>query len=283
MLAIGASAVNASTGDDLKTVAADALARLVDEPFRFSADISVAMGGLSFDAPNFLSGEIAPPLAHLQLDLQSVQPLVGGFVPDMPEAEWTAEAILAESNLYVRGGLFGLIAATEDPAMAALVDDWGRVDLAAAAGDDLDEMPSLDEVRMLLAMGVGVATGAEEIGTRPGSDGSELTGIRLDYDVRELSQLAGEMSDTAGDALDEVDDIPDVTVPIEVWIDGDGAPREVIIHLDAETLAKVMEASGEDVGVGAIDFNLTLRFDDVGDDSIAIKEPTGATDITNSM
>lgn len=283
MLAVGASAVQAASGDDPKSTAADALTRLVDEPFRFSADINVSMGGLAFNAPNFLSGEVAPPLAHLRLDLTSVAPLVGGFAPELADVDWTAEAILADTNVYLRGGIFALAADSDDEELAILAEEWGRIDLTQAAGDELDEIPSIEEIRMALAMGIGFATGAEQIGTRTGSDGSELTGIRLDYDVRELGQLAGEMSATAGDALDEVDDIPDVTIPIELWIDGDGAPRELIIHLDAETLAKVMESSGEDLGMGAIDFNLTVRFDGVGDPSIAIKEPTGATDITHVM
>lgn len=283
LLAVGASTVSASTADDPKTVAADALGRLVEEPFRFSADLSISLGGLSFNAPGFLSGEIAQPMAHVRVDFTSVQPLLGGLLGDIPEAEWTAEAILAGTNVYLRGGFFALAAGSDEDELAALVDEWGRVDLTVAAGDDLDDIPSLDEVALALTLGIGYATAAEEIGTRTGSDGSELTGIRLDYDVRELSQLAGEMSDTAGDALDDLDDIPDVTIPIEVWIDADGAPRELVIHLDAATLAEVMEASGEDLGMGDVDFNLTVRFDDVGDTSIVIKEPTAAADITHLM
>lgn len=283
LLAVGTSTVSAATPDDPKTTASDALVRLVEEPFRFSADLTVSLGGLALNAPNFISGEIVQPMAHLQLDLSSVQPIVASFVPEMPTADWTAEAILAGSNLYLRGGFFALAAGSDDDELTALVDEWGRVDLTQAAADDLDDIPSLDEVSMALAMGVAFATGAEEIGTRTGNDGSMLTGIRLDYDVRQLSAVAGEMSDTADDALSSVGDIPDVTIPIEVWIDADGAPRELIVHLDAATLATLMEASGEDLGMGDVDFNLTVRFDDVGDSTIAIKEPTAATDITHLM
>lgn len=275
-LTVGATAVNATSpgDDDPKATASTALARLIDEPFRFSADFTASMGGLSFDGTNFLSGEVAQPMVRAQLDLTSIQPILAGMIPDMPEAEWTAEAILAGDNVYVRGGLFALAAQDPDTAeLAQLVDDWGRIDLAVAAGDELDDVPSIDELRMAVPFIIGFATGAETIGSRAGSDGSELTGIRLDYDIAELDDSFGGGST----------DVPKVIIPLELWIDADGAPRELILDLDAETMAALMEASGESMGGLALELNLTVRFDNVGDTSIAIKEPTGATDITQTV
>ena len=133
------------------------------------------------------------------------------------------------STMYLRAPLFDLIGGGGWVSLAA-------ADLGATGDGGLD-LGSYDPVQLLEALR-GVAGEPEVVGTEP-VRGVETTRYSATADVAQALEAVPEEQRARLEA--QLDQLGDTTIPIDVWVDGDGLPRRVRVDMAASYAAKGLD------------------------------------------
>src|SRR5687767_13987391 len=163
--------------------------------------------------------------------------------------------------------------------LGELGDGWGRVDLTAfedllpagsaanLGGQGADPSAFLD-----LLEDVGHV---EELGSET-QDGVALTGYAADVSLADMMDAQGmapeDMGSLFGAGGEEIGEaVLEVEIPIEVWVDGEGYVRRMVMEIGGPELLEAVE-SIEDVPaedteeVGSVVVETDMRFNDFGYD-----------------
>lgn len=283
---VGTGTDAAGSSDDATKLAVGAAAQLAVQPYRFEADFSLSGDGVPpISGTNVLTGELLPEqgVARIHVDATSiVEPLISGqqdLPPQLADLDWTMEFVVTGETLYLRGGLFELVGqlSPETAELGQLTDTWGSIDLATLAGGEIPEAAAFDPAALLT-----VVDSSEVVGTR-NVDGEELTGLRVDISLDALGQLAETAAASTGSPMETLPpELEGQTLPVELWVTADGAPREIVVDVDSSTFAEV-DPTGATGSMDDFQLQVVVRIVDLGDSSITVDEPTGAIDITDQF
>jgi hypothetical protein len=212
----------------------------------------------------------------------------GPLLPGDADADLTMESAADDSTLYVRMPAF---AALEDltsgfamtpfgDVIDRLATGWGRVDLDELA----DVMPGLQDAASPLGtqmprLFVDVVANARDV-EELGRD--EIRGVAVDGLAAEVpfENLFG----AQGTAMDDVEEMNGIAVPIEVWVDGGGLVRRVNFGFHRDDVAGVpgQESDRATISSFPVDVDYALDLFDYGDDSIDVEFPADAIDVTDA-
>lgn len=276
----------------------DAAEKSKTAPYRIEMFVDLSGMGLTTDPDvPLLTGEIADGRAHMMMDLgvMFADMLEGSDAPpELQGVDLTMEYVVDGTDMYLRAPLLAAVAEQEAGTTDSLAvftelgDDWGYVDMAAIAG-----MAPGDIAGTLGVVGADPAAffelmtnveGAESIGTEE-IRGVSTTGVRADVSLVDLMTAQG-VDPTQLDVTG-MDDLAEITVPVEVWIDKDGFVRRLVLDLNAETLTDAASAGTDDVldptMLGGFDTSMTMEMFDYGAEDIVIEPPTEFVDITDAF
>jgi hypothetical protein len=281
------------------------------DTYRYSMSFSFAIGGQSFDA-DVASGAYDGERSQMETDLGAmVQAMGEGFGEDVPgslaDADLTMEQIVDRDTIYIRAPFFsnlsdllpnGGLSSSAGGAMFdvydQLGDGWGKVDVDALG----DVLP--DEAEAALAGGqngspqvyldlLAQTDDVDDLGTDE-IDGDEVHGLAAQVDFGDLLKAAGTDPDQldGGAASDVIGNMASMTFPLEVWVDGDDHVRRIEFSFTPETFGEIAEDQGGDAGditdaMGDFSMDMTMDFEDYGDDSISVEPPSDAVDVTDDF
>lgn len=268
------AAAGSGVDKDALTLIQEANALTTDASMRF--DLTMEMTGLPIslgDAP-LITGSASGTDAEITMAMDALL-AAGGVSADMFGLDdLDLHMRMIGSDMYVSGGLLQLMGQF-DPSFtqfAELGDGWGLVDATKVSDLDaiISQMSGAANPADALAMLDGVER-AEIIGTAD-VDGDTMTIVRITVSGETLAQVTGNANPLAQS---------DLSLPYDVYIDADGYPRQLVIHLDEETLAAA-DPSGSTGGLG-MSMTMTMRFFDFNDPTIVIEAPTNAVDVTDDF
>ncbi|MFP3901844.1 MAG: hypothetical protein ACLFXM_13395, partial [Acidimicrobiia bacterium] len=226
--------------------------------------------------------------------------------PEMEAFDLTIEMVIDPETLYMRAPFFAQLSDMLEsegmpPDMMGpfdrMGDGWGRIDLAAL-GDSYG-MADLQSAMSGAQFGdptvyLDLVAGADQV-RELGDDeirGVEVRGVAADVSVEEMldqqgidpedyvSQFAGPGLPGAGETLDE---LFTGTLPIEVWVDGDGYVRRLSIDMDlTEALSSLDLPSAPPLDF-EMSFGTSIDFFDYGDESISVEPPEDWVDVTDEF
>jgi len=244
---------------------------------RFSFDVSFGMPGTDerFDLSGEGAFDQASNRSSLSVDMSSLAKLLGGLAAgfgatgsgDLPNfddpAGWKLEAVKDGNVDYVR------LPAVDDrlPAGKSWIrGSGGKID---AAGLGLEQFSFTNgHPRDVLEALRAVSGEVETVGTED-LRGVETTHYRAEIDPAKV--VAGGAGTTAG-LLDQITSQAQVkTAPIDVWIDGDGLVRKVLLDVVAT------RTGSADEGHASIAFELWDYGEDVGIEPPPASEVVDAT------
>lgn len=233
--------------------------------------MTVDMGALFKDMADQLPPSEAPPDELLDMDL-TMHVVVDGTTLYLRAPFFQAIGDLALASGASRSELGPLVDLVE------LCDGWGRIDASEVSPSEITGAAGAQasDPQAVLDM-VSPATDVHELGT--GSvDGVETRGLAatISYEDMVAAQGAGDDDELADEPTGGV---PEMEIPIEVWVDGDDRVRRVAIDLD---LSEVV--AGMPGGVpGEMSIAMVMHFSDDGDAAIDIDVPEDSTDITDEF
>ncbi|MGH9250111.1 MAG: hypothetical protein ACRD0W_11410 [Acidimicrobiales bacterium] len=215
---------------------------------------------------------------------------LGQLLPAAADADLSIEHAGDGSTLYVRMPAFaamreltpGFAIVPFGDLVDQLGDGWGRVDLAELA----DVMPGLQDAANTVEgyfprLFVDVVTKAQDV-EELGHD--EIRGVAVNGLAAEVpfEDIWGAHDSRVG----AIEMMNDITVPIEVWVDGDGLLRRVSFGFHHDEVGRALGAEGDGALTGGPavqpDVDYTLDLFDYGDESISIEFPTDAVDVTDA-
>jgi hypothetical protein len=198
------------------------------------------------------------------LDIPSLGMMPGGKV----------EIIIGKGPIiYVRAPMFASFIPASTP--------WIKLDPAAlpASHDGLGAATAAANPAAILAA-IKDALTVEEVGVET-VDGSNATHYRATVDIVKLLPLVADVVDeqpTDAEMQETKDQLAKLglqTLPVELWVDGDGLLKQVRLAPD---LSKV------DADHPGTTFSLTLTFSDIGEDiSIDVPPASQVTDLSDLM
>lgn len=201
---------------------------------------------------------------RIALDIPSLGMMPGG----------TVEMIIAKGPVvYVRAPMFASFIPASTP--------WIKVDPAALPGygDGFGAATAAANPAAILAA-IKDALTVEEVGAET-VDGSDATHYRATVDLVKLLPLVADIVDeqpTDAELKETKDQLAKLglqTLPIELWVDGDGFLKQVQLAPD---LSKV------DPDHPGTSFSMTLTFSDIGEDiSIDVPPASQVTDLSDLM
>ena len=271
------------------------LSKLVDDSdddnYRFTASTVVHRSdGPAVDGPR-VSGVVDGRRSQVRVDIWSSAEAMAADVGELAEGvayeDQFFEAVFDAHSMFLRAPL--LVAAlgqapldgslpvdlvglgTADGGFyQALADGWVSIDVPALGDVDPGEAAGrLAGIQNLSPQGfldlLESGDEVEDLGTRD-VDGVVLSGLsaQVDY-VRALRVQGFDVADLAALA----DAMRGATVPVEVWVDGDGMIRRVVLDFNLARPA------------GDARTTTTLEFADYGDGTNEVELPAGAVDMTD--
>jgi hypothetical protein len=201
---------------------------------------------------------------HVLLDIPSMGMMPGGEV----------ELVIGKGSVvYVRAPMLASFIPAKTPWIkldpSSLPQQPGGVGAATAA---------LDPAAILAALEGAISV--DEVGTDT-VDGAEATHYRATVDLVELLPSLAELAPDAPtdaelqEAEDRLKELGLDTLPIELWVDGDGYLKQIQLALDMSRIAPA-DAGGS--------FSLTLTLSDIGEDiSIDVPPASQVTDLTDML
>ncbi len=288
-----------ATAAYLSTIAEESAA----EPYRIEMDFAIDAAGEHLDVDNMMTGEIDGEQASFHLDMASLlgdMPGVGGIDAD----QMTMDMVTDGSLLYIKAPMFGVLSemlaaqgasdADIGPLddLAAVSDQWGSIDPAGLGGDtnigDLVGQAGAQgaDPRQFLDL-VSEATDPHELGDDV-IKSTRVQGLGATITFEEMLAAQGRDVDEylaqtmAGESLPPgmVDELLQMEIPVEVWVDGDDHVRRVSLDLDMGAL--LSEAGLDDAESANVSFGMTMDFFDYSADDIAIEVPEATVDITDA-
>jgi hypothetical protein len=305
-----------ATGDFL----AAASRRSRDEPYRMETSMSMHAEGdgqdLSVDA-TLMTGEQHGSSYEYLMDMEEYfdQAMSGARAAVPESADFTQELVTDGTTLYLRAPLFETLADVAGRAaalgpmqeLAALGDDWGRVDLQALGDLSLVDVQSASgatggaDPGALLDL-VASADDVEELGTDE-VDGEPVNGLGAPLTMGELMEAQGtdsarfvdQLSANIGgaqqpggeDAAAAVEAVMAAEVPFEVWVDGKGYVRRLSFEYDMVELMSSIGGERASREFDTFTMGSTIDYSDYGDESIQIEVPppdaANAVDVTDAF
>jgi hypothetical protein len=224
----------------------------------------------------------------------------GGPPPGFGDHDLTIETVVDGTMLYIRAPFFAAIGEMMDAtgvppsqrgpydALGGSADGWVRINQAVMGGAEAEDLTDMggedpqtlldllreaaeprplgnDEVRGVPVEGFGATATFEDL----------LVADGIDRDGLEAELPPGVIDGPGG-----VDDMLDLEIPLEAWVDDDGLIRRFVMDLDFSAVLGTMP--GDTAGQRA-SVRLELDFFDYGAEDIVIEVPTGAIDITEQM
>lgn len=291
-----AGSATAPPGDALTAEELAAAAeRSANTSYRFEMLMTVTgLPMFEIDGP-LASGEFTGKRMHMRMDLGVVfaslldMPGAPPEVQELRDADLTMEMILDGTDIYVRAPFFATLAEMMGPeagsfeVFAELGDGWGYVDLTRLEGTELGDITEavggmggdpLSFFALLSDIGKTEQLGSETI------RGVESVGVRAHVDFGELMEVQGAPVDLpAGD----LENLANVTFPIDVWVGSDGYISRVAFTFDSETMAQAAEDSDIDEPaldmLGEFEMTMAMEMFDYADPAIVVEPPTEFTDI----
>jgi hypothetical protein len=250
------------------------------QPYRMEMRQSLAGG----DEVVVETGEWDGERFHLRQDLAAQ---FGPLLPADVDTDLTIETAGDDSTLYVR---MPVLAALEDltsgfaiTPFGDLIDrlgtGWGRVDLAELA----DVMPGLGDAAsplgthmpQLFVDAVANAQDVEELGR------DEIRGVAVDGLAAEVP--FADLFGAQGTAARGIELMNDITMPIEVWVDGAGLVRRVKFGFHRDDVAEALGQENDRVTSSfPVDVDYKVDLFDYGDESIDVELPADAIDVTEA-
>jgi hypothetical protein len=293
----GGAAEFAATAEFLKETAN----RSADESHRL--EVRIGLGEVADGAPPAMTGEVDGANSHLRMDLGVIMEEVSagmglGDVGDVfGDTDMTMETISDGETMYIRAPFFAELGdmmptGTSAPGaseLAALGDGWGSVsveglgevlpeDVAASVAGQQSFNPRAAVEMMENTEGV------EELGTEE-IDGVTQRGLRAEVAFADLIRTSGadpeSFAQSAGaDAEALMEELVQMRMPIEVWVDDAGYLRTLSYTLSMGDLMDAMGTGG--LGAGDMDFVYVIGFSDYGAE-FTFETPSEATDITSAF
>jgi hypothetical protein len=282
------------------------------EPYRIESSIAIHAEGPGQDVAvdaTLMTGEQDGESYEYHTDMsQWHDQLPSGSGTGFPEsADLTQDMVSDGTTLYIRAPLYAAIVDQAGPGadvgpvgeLAALGDDWGRVDLrsladvspvdvqstagAPAGGDPrllLDLVASADDVEELggdaidgePVNGLGAPLTSGELLEAQGADPEEF----VDYMAANLGGL--QQTDTE-DLAPAIEAVMSMQIPFEVWVDGNGYVRRLSFEFDMVELMTSIGGDEASRGIDTFTMGATVDYSDYGDHTIQIElPPEGAAD-----
>jgi hypothetical protein len=311
----------AGAGEATARALAQASERSTDEAHRVEMSMSIHAAGsgpgeqLDAEAP-LMTGEQDGDAYEFHMDMgewmdemmSSVGPEAGGN--PLAGLDMTMDMAGDAHTLYLRAPMFAQLAeqlpsgtdlgSIED--LAALGDQWGRIDIDELGGLSLSEVQGTigglggSDPRAMLDLVAG-ADDVEELGADQ-IDGTPVTGMRARLSLGEMLEAQGidpeEYSNQIGAGLGvgpgtnvDPDELAErflaIEIPFEAWVDDAGYVRRVSYEIDL--LDMLGPGVDDQLGSGGpTEFTMgsTMDFSDYGDDGIAIDVPPDAVDVTEA-
>jgi hypothetical protein len=225
---------------------------------------------------------------------------MGGMPPELEDADLTTSVVTEGDIAYVHAPGYAEIDLPVDDTTPPIVrlaeelgDKWGRVDLTAL-GDDAGQLFSqlnggqnLDPAFYLEL--VQAADQVEELGGDI-VDGRAQIGLAADVPMAALLEAQGiDPEALAASAPPEFADLAEsMTMAVEVWLDGDGRVRRLVMDMGQglDDLVEQYDVEGEEAEVlTSMEIITKVTFSDHGDESIAVEVPAEAdtVDVTESV
>jgi hypothetical protein len=285
------SAVESSDGGSSSDVDVSLIARAADEVVDASTgrfEMALEYKGLPELDGATLTGEgeydLDAAATRITMDLGGLVDQIEGAGASPEELDTSFETITVGTTIYMSGDLFGAI-----PGLDA---EWIRIDL-----DELGEGNSLGDLGLdSLTQGQGADPSAtleqlralgsiEEVGTE------EVRGVATTHyagDVR-LGDAFDQLDEAQRQAMaglygGDLDAVADLTIPIDVWVDGSGLVRRVVQEVAFADLAPLVE----DQGLGDADdldgalVKTTIEYFDIGED-VTVEAPEDAVDLSELL
>lgn len=312
-----------TTGGEVQATAralAQASERSTGEAHRFEMSMSMhAVGSrpgerIDAEAP-LMTGEQDGASYEVHMDMgQWMDEMMSSLPPEaggnpLAGLDMTMDMAGDEQTFYIRAPIFTQII-EEAPAgaavgyiedLAALGDQWGRVDIGELGGFSLSEVqgsvggPGGSDPRVILDLVAG-ADDTEDLGADE-IDGTPVTGTSAQISLGEMleaqgvdpEQFSNQISANLGvgprtnvDPEELAERYLAIEIPFEVWVDEASYVRRVSYEMDLLAMA----GPGVDDGFGGstTEFTMgtTMDFSDYGDESIAIDFPSDAVDVTEA-
>lgn len=279
----------------------DAVDDAVAQPYRFEMSMAVERRGGDVDDVPLFSGEFDGERTRVLLDrgrtAEANEAALGDLPPGVEPDDLVMEIITTPETMYMRAPFFRAVQA-ERPGgdlgpegyaqlVDALADGWVSVDLAALgdvdpelgtgalAGDQsLDPSAYLDLARS--------ASSVEELGPDE-IDGVRVTRLAAEVGLVDLLRLRGIEPPTTTNEVAEA--LSEVTLPVEVWVDGRGHIRRVRVAFDMEVVTAALADAGAlptrvADRVEGTTLTQTLDLRDHGDETIEVAVANGVVDMT---
>ncbi|HEX6236277.1 MAG TPA: hypothetical protein VFZ68_03735 [Acidimicrobiales bacterium] len=308
-----------ATGTDSEATAgflASAAERSSATVHRFEVEISMVMrdpaSGADIDFTGQVGyGEQQGDRMSMVMDMGSMMeemvPQMGEpMPPEMAALDFTMEMVVDPETLYMRAPFLAQLSEMfEAEGMPAdmmgpfgrMGDGWGRIDVAAL-GDSYG-MADLQSALSGAQFGdptvyLDLVAGADQV-RELGDDeirGVEVRGVAADVSVGEMldqqgidpeeyvSQFAGPGLPGAGEVLDE---FFTGTLPMAVWVDGDGYVRRLSVDMDLSELFSSLDLPSAPPGDLEMSFGTSIDFFDYGDESISVEPPEDSVDVTDEF
>ncbi|HEX6236278.1 MAG TPA: hypothetical protein VFZ68_03740 [Acidimicrobiales bacterium] len=231
-------------------------------------------------------GEPMPPeLAGLDMTVEMVTEPEATYMraPGLAELSDMVTAEGGPPNMY--GPLAGIGDAWGRIDIATIGDRYGMADLQSALGGAQIGDPSVfldvvagadqvrelgeDEVRGVAVRGLAADVSMGDVMAQQGIDPEEY-----------LSALGGGLPPGNAAALDE---FLTGTLPMEVWVDGDGYVRRLSFDLDLAELVSSLDLPSAPPGDLEMSFGTSIDFFDYGDESISVEPPEEWVDVTDEF
>jgi hypothetical protein len=258
------------------------------------------------DAPPLMSGEVNGDEYHYVMDLGSVMDQMAGafgepLPPEFDDIDMTMEMAGGPESLYLRAPMFAGIAemAPTDALgpvgeLADLGDGWGYIDMAGLG----DQLPS-DLASAVGAQGVDpqvvidMIASAEDVEDLGSSDirDTAVNGLAAEVTLGDLVEASGQDPDALAElggvgstAEDVQQSLYETTIPVEVWVDGDGYLRRMSFGWGFDDIAEALGEETGDLGPGMEDMHFTYMMDmfDYGT-TVDFEAPADAVDITDAF
>jgi hypothetical protein len=263
------SSGSAPSGDALPTL----IAAIHETAAAGSARMAIDLSFTSPEQTLHVTGDVAYVLdpadptslrERVLLDIPSVGMMPGGEV----------ELIVGkDSVVYVRAPMLASYIPAKTPWIkldpSALPQQPGGVGAATAA---------LDPAAILTALEGAISV--DEVGTDT-VDGTDATHYRANVDLLKLLPSFAELAPDAPtdaemqEAKDKLTELGLDTLPIDLWVDGDGYLKQVRFALDLSTIAPDRAGAS---------FSITLTLSDIGEDiSIDVPPASQVTDLTDML
>jgi hypothetical protein len=290
----------AATASYLTTIAEQSAA----EPYRVEMDLAIDAAGEHVEVDNLLTGATDGEQASFHFDMSSLLediPGGGAFDPD----QMTMDMVTDGSLLYIKAPVFGALSemmatqgASEEElgplaGLTAVADQWGSVDPAALGGDtNIGDIVGEagahgGDPRQFLDL-VSEATDPHELGDDV-IKSTRVRGLGATITFEDMLAAQGRDADefveqtTGGQPVPPamVDELLQMEIPVEVWVDSEDHVRQVSLDLD---MGALMSAAGADDAESAnASFRMTMDFFDYSADDIAIEVPEASVDITDAF